>query len=113
MNKSLLPAEFADLEVHVAEWALPSFDARMQHRASSSMDRIRCFYDAMQPRAEAALAHLEGFPLDAMPEAEQRLMHLLYALAQAAMAVEIHGQPKVGHARLPIAVRVLREPLPV
>lgn len=113
MNNQLLPAEFADLEAHAAEWALPSFDARMQHRAASSMDDIRRFYDAMQPRAEAALAYLENFPLDAMPEAEQRLMHLLYALAQAAMAVEIHGQPKVGHARLPIAVRVLREPLPV
>lgn len=111
-NVSLPPA-FADLEPMARIWALPSFNARMQLRASASMDEIRAHYDAVQPRAEAALVHLEPFPLNALPPAETRLMHLLFALTQAAMAVEMHGTPKVPHAPLPIPVRVLRESAPV
>lgn len=110
---SLLPPAFADLDPMALVWALPSFDARMQRRAAAPMEEIRAFYDAVQPRAEAALAHLERFELGALPPAETRLMHLLFALTQAAMAVEMHGTPKVPHAPLPIPVRVLRESAPV
>ena len=108
-----LPQAFADLEPMAQRWALPSFDARMQRRAAAPMDEIRALYDALQPRADAALTHLEQFPLHALPPAETRLMHLLFALAQAAMAVEMHGVPKVPHAPLPIPLRVLRESAPV
>ncbi|MGQ0699644.1 MAG: hypothetical protein ACT4PZ_15550 [Panacagrimonas sp.] len=112
-SESLLPPEFADLEAHACVWALPSFDARMQLRAAASMADIQAFYDAMQPRADAALVYLEQFPLNDMPPPAHRLMHLLFALTQAAMAVEMHGKPKVAHAPLPIPVRVLRESAPV
>lgn len=112
-TSTLLPSMFADLEPYAATWALPSFDARMQLRAALPMADIQAFYEAMQPRADAALAYLEGFPLNQMPAPEQNLMRLLFALAQAAMAVEMHGKPKVAHASLPIPVRVLRESLPV
>lgn len=108
-----LPTAFADLEPLAELWALPTFDARMQRRAAASMEDIRVLYDAVQPRADAALAHLEAYPLNALPPAETRLMHLLFALAQAAMAVEMHGVPKVPHAPLPIPLRVLRESAPV
>ena len=108
----LLPSEFSDLEPFAAGWALPSFDARMQHRAASSMSEIRRFYDAAQPRADAALAYLEQFPLNQIPEDAARLLRLMFALAQAAMAVEVHGQPHVLHATLPILVSVKCEPAP-
>ena len=108
-----LPPEFSDLEAFAAVWALPSFDARMQLRAASGMADIQAFYDAMQPRAEAALSYLEQFPLHEMPAPAHRLMLLLFALAQAAMAVEMHGRPKVAQAPLPVPVRVLRESAPV
>ena len=108
-----LPPAFADLEAVACDWALPSFDARMQRRAASTMEQIHALYDAVQRRAEEALVHLEQFPLDALPAAETRLMHLLFALTQAAMAVEMHGVPKVPQAPLPIPVRVLRESTPV
>ena len=108
-----LPPAFADLEALAQRWALPNFDARMQRRAAASMEEIHALYDAVQPRAEAALVHLEAFPLNTLPPAETRLMHLLFALAQAAMAVEMHGVPKVPHAPLPIPLRVLRESAPV
>lgn len=109
---SFLPAGFADLEALAREWALPSFNERLQKRAAGSMDELQAFYSAVQPRADEALAHLEKFPLDALPAAETNLLRLLYALTQVAMAVEVHGTPKVPHASLPIQVRVLRESAP-
>lgn len=113
MSLAMLPSEFADLEFLAQDWALPSFDERLQKRAASSMPELHAFYDAVQPRADAALAWLEAFPLDALPAPAMNLMRLLYALTQVAMAVEMHGQPKVPHASLPIAVRVLRESAPI
>ena len=112
MNTKLLPADFADLEDLAREWALPSFNERLQKRAASPMAALQACYERLQPRADAALAHLEGFPLQALPQAETHLLHLLYALTQVAMAVEVHGQPKIPHASLPIPVRVLRESAP-
>ena len=108
----LLPTGFEDLESFVATWALPTFNERMQHRAAQSMSEIRRFYDAMQPRADAAMVYLEQFPLNAIPADALNLFHLSLALAQAAMAVEIHGRPHVANARLPIMVNVKQEPLP-
>lgn len=111
-DQRLLPPGFDDLEPFVASWALPTFNERMQYRAALPMAEIRRFYDVMQPRAEAAMSCLEQFPLNAMPPEAQNLFHLSLALAQAAMAVEIHGQPHVANARLPILVNVKQEPTP-
>jgi hypothetical protein len=110
---SLLPPAFSDLESFAREWALPTFNERLQKRAASAMPDLRDFYEAVEPHADEALRHLEAFALDALPPAETNLLRLLYALTQVAMAVEVHGGPKVPHASLPIPVRVLRESLPV
>jgi hypothetical protein len=107
-----LPAAFSELEALAQQWCCASFDERLQKRAASSMEDLRAFYDAVQPRADAALAHLEGFDLQALPPAEMNLLRLLFSLIQVAMAVEMHGTPKVPHANLPIPVRVLRESAP-
>ena len=110
---SILPAAFSDLEAFAREWCSLDFNERLQQRAASSLSELKMFYDAVQPRSEAALKHLEGFSLDALPPAEMNLLRLLYAQIQVAMAVEVHGVPKVPHASLPIPIRVLRECAPV
>ena len=109
---SMLPPAFADLEAFARGWCCASFNERLQKRAASSMEELRKLYDALQPRADAALAHLEAFDLNALPAAEMNLLRLLFSLTQVAMAVEMHGAPKVPHANLPIPVRVLRESAP-
>ena len=97
MAESPLPEGFADLAPFVA-WALPTETSRSRKRLSSSIEEIRAFYDAMVARGEAALAHLRdaeaagGAPLSAP---EERLLHLLFALAEVAPAVEVFGQPAV------------------
>ena len=92
--KRLLPPGFSDLEPFVAYWAGETTADRWRARCLASMDQIRTFYDAALVRGEEALTCLEAFPLDALPPEATRLLRLLLALSQAAMAVEIHGQPR-------------------
>lgn len=108
----MLPSAFSDLEPFAAQWCCASFNQRLQRRAASTMDVLQAFYAAVQPRADAALIYLEGFDLDALPPRETNLLRLLFSLTQVAMAVEMHGAPKVPHASLPIPVTVLRESTP-
>jgi hypothetical protein len=107
-----LPDGFEALEPFLAYWDVPSSALRMKRRSEASMADIRAFYDAMTPRGEEILNHLERFEMQALPEREARLFRLLLALAQAAMAVEMHGQPRVPFSPYPHAVTILKPPQP-
>jgi hypothetical protein len=112
MTEGLLPAGFEDLEPLVDYWAGADGQTRWDRRARAEMADIKAFYDQMVPRADAALAHLQPFPLDAMPEPEARLFRLVLSLAQAAMAVELHGQPRAPHSPYPHGIRLVEGPRP-
>jgi hypothetical protein len=107
-----LPAEFADLEAFVDDWALPTEGQRYGKREQSRMNDIQRFYDAMIQRAQAALDFLDRIPLNEMPPEAKRLMYLLHSLATVSISVEVWKQPRVwdsGAAKLPS----INEPLPV
>lgn len=108
----LLPAGFEDLEPLVEYWAGEDGQTRWDRRALAPMENIRAFYDQMVPRADAALVHLQSFPLDSMPEPESRLFRLVLSLAQAAMAVELHGQPRAPYSPYPHGIQLVRGPRP-
>ncbi len=90
---SLLPTEFADLERFAPHWALPTEEARRDHRLASAMTEIRAFHDAMLPRVEAIFAHVDAIGLDALPADAQRLMYLALALAEVTPAVHFFNAP--------------------
>ena len=94
-----LPDGFKDLERFEAGWALTSEPARMQTRATSSMDEIKSFYDALIGRLPAIAAHLNTHPIDAMPERERRLLHMALMLTEASFAIERYNQPTVINGR--------------
>ena len=94
MSKSQLPAQFEDLEPF-AGWALPDEVGRGRKRASSPMDEIQAFYDAMLPRMEAVMGFLNAFPLDELPPEAGRLLHMVLSLAEIGPAVEFYGEPRV------------------
>jgi hypothetical protein len=107
-----LPSDFADLEVWVEGWALPTEGERYDKREASSFVEVQSFYDAIVPRAEAATAYLDKLPLDALPPDAKKLMYLLFSLATIAFAVEVWKQPKTpdtGSAKL----HSIGEPLPI
>lgn len=111
MDRSL-PAAFADLEGFVDYWMRDTVHDRLQQRSRASMEETRRFYDAMLARAEDAIAYLETFPVDAMSEDATRLYKLLLGLGQAAVAIEMHGQPRAHHSVYPNTITVTNGPRP-
>ena len=108
---ALLPAEFADLEPFAATWCLATEEERWDRRMASPMSEIVAFYDAAFPRLEAAIEHCDQHPLDDLPTQVEHLLQLVHSLVQAAMAVEIFGQPRTVDAADAVLHRVT-EPLP-
>jgi hypothetical protein len=111
----LLPAGFEGLEPFVAYWAQPTNDKRWDQRARSAMPDIKAFYDVMYERAEDAIAWLdENYPLGReLPEDAQNLASLLLALGQAAIAVEMHRQPRSPYSVFPHGIHMKSGPWPL
>ncbi len=103
-----LPPGFEDLNPFVAVWAQTTSERRMEARCAASMADIQTFYDAMTERAEAALIHIERFPIDALPADSARLFCLVLALAQAHVAIEIHGAVRAPNTPYPHGIRITR-----
>lgn len=112
-SQRALPLEFEDLEPFVQYWLRDTNDERWQQRSKASMEEILKFYEPMLARAEDVLAYLEQFKMDDnMPPDATRLFKLLLSLAQAAIAVEMHGQPRARHSPFPHRIRVTHGPAP-
>ena len=94
MPKSLLPAQFQELEQWI-EWSLATEQERSARRQASTMEDIKTFYNAMLARMEEVLPYLEQFSMDELPEDATRLFYLTLSLAEVAPAVEQFGQPSV------------------
>ncbi len=104
-----LPEGFGDLEPFVSHWAVAGQNERRHQRSEASFEEIKCFYEAVLPRADQALDHLSGFPLRDMPGPEKRLMQLVLSLAQASMAVEVHGEARVPKSPWPNSISVVSD----
>ncbi|WP_231639049.1 hypothetical protein [Sphingomonas profundi] len=111
-TERLLPQGFEDLEPLVEYWAGEDGQIRWDRRAQAEMASITAFYNQMVSRADAALAYLMPFDLNAFPGPEARLYRLVLSLAHAAMAVELHGQPRAPHSPYPHGIRLVQGPQP-
>lgn len=97
-----LPEGFEGLAPFAALWGqLHTQEERYLQRQQSTMTQIRDFYDATAPRLDEIFCHLEQFPMDALPDAEALLYRTALGLTEAAMAVEVFGQPCVPYAPFP------------
>ena len=104
----LLPPGFEDLLEFVPQWVGETAQERWDIRARATMAEITRFYDVLLARSDDILAHVDTFPLDALPAPTLRLFRLQLALAQAAMAVELHKQPRAHNSPYPHQVRIVR-----
>lgn len=91
---NVLPAEFAELEPFVADWALATRAQRYEARLSKPYEDLVAFYDAA-PRAEEAIAYLNGLDIDALPDDATRLLHLLYSMILVSYAVNVFKQNRI------------------
>ena len=111
-TRSTLPAGFEELQPYMARWVRDSNDERRETRSNAEMGDIVSFYDAITARAPEAIAYVEKYPLDGMPADVENLFKLLLAMNHAAIAVEMHGQPRAVDSSWPSAVRITRGPQP-
>ena len=84
-----LPPQFAALAPFVADWALPSEEARLAKLVRTPIAELKMFYDAMFARAEEMKRYLAGFRLDAMPEDAATLLDLLLTFVETAHPIEL------------------------
>lgn len=112
MSTGTLPTGFAELESFVAKWAGETTAERMQTRCQSDMADIQAFYDAMILRANEAITLIDTHPIDALPADVGTLCRLVLALAQASIAVEMHGQPNAPDAPYPNSIKLMRGTAP-
>ena len=111
-TRGLLPPGFEDLEPFVDYWVRSTNDERWIQRSKAPMPEIKRFYDTMLARAEDIITHLDTFALGQMPADAECLFKLLLSLAQAAVAVEMHGQPRAHRAQLRNDLHVTEGPWP-
>ncbi len=90
-----LPAQFADLEPFVDEWALPTETQRYAKRLSTPYNEIQAFYDAIFPRGTEALDYLDQYSMDGLPDEALNLLRLIYSLVCISIAVEAWGQGRI------------------
>jgi hypothetical protein len=107
----MLPGDFAELEPFAETWCLATEEQRWDRRMASSMSELVALYDAAFPRLEQAIAFCDAHPLDDLPVEVEHLLQLVYSVTQAAMAVEIFGQPRTVDAADAVLHRV-EEPRP-
>nr|WP_087573179.1 MULTISPECIES: hypothetical protein [unclassified Sphingomonas]AJW29507.1 hypothetical protein pJE1_085 [Sphingomonas sp. JE1] len=112
MTNSILPSGFEELETFVSYWVAETSQERVRLRSEASMEAIRRFYDAMMKRAGEILTRFNGRQAESLSPEEEVLYKLLLGLAHAAMAIEIHKQPRAPNSPWPNGLRILRSPQP-
>ncbi len=94
-----LPAGFESLSSWVADWSLPTQNARWDKRLGSTPEEIAAFYAAAQPELEAILEYVDRFAFGELPEPGKRLYNLALMVAEIAPNVELYdGDPNVPHS---------------
>ena len=104
---SLLPAQFADLEHLVPQWAIEDGHQRYLKRVNSTMEELKGFYDQVFPRGEEAIDYVDQFDYQQpLPEDAANLRNLVFSLITVALAVEVWKQPRVKHSANTVLTRL-------
>jgi hypothetical protein len=89
MNGNTLPAEFKDLAPWL-DWAKPTEPERYAQRAKQNLDKVRAFFDALQPHMEDVIRYLSKFPWgEDLGEADKNLYLLGLAYMEASIPVDL------------------------
>ena len=96
-----LPEAFQHLSEHL-HWASWEERERMERHASSTVEELAVFYDAMLPETAEIFAYLEKLPADDSMSTEDRtLFSLAVAFAEIADGVEYYSPESTSAAAMP------------
>ena len=90
MSGRVLPAQFADLQPFVAQWALATEKERYFRLLERSVEEVRPFFEAMLPRSAAIIEYLSRFPAaGTLPADAQLLYDLMLTFVETAHPIEL------------------------
>ncbi len=91
-----LPEKFSELEPWI-DWALPTMRERSDRRASSNMEELQSFYQALLPHLGDILEYMAEVPTNDNQEHNRDLLNLAKSLAEVAPAVELFQEPIISN----------------
>jgi hypothetical protein len=91
MTDNTIPDDLKSLLSLGDEWALPTHRQRQEKRATSSMQQLQAFYDALKPRIMQIGEYLDHLDTSELTTAQQRLFAMALMYMEAALAVETYG----------------------
>jgi len=95
-----LPEQFNDLQTLAERWALPTFAARYDRRATAEMAELQQFYDTLLPQMPQIMEFLHQYETGKeLPAPVDTLMQLAMSFMDVAPAVELFFQPMVPYAK--------------
>jgi hypothetical protein len=98
-----LPPKFKDLEKW-ASWALATEGERYAKRASSSMETLKEFCDALKPRMEDVIQYLSAFPWGTpIGEEDERLFRTAMSYMEAAVPIDLGWKKPVAQDSFPVS----------
>ena len=91
MSASLLPAEFADLQPLVAEWALATERERAVKRVETDIEIQQAFHAAVLPRIHDIIYYFNQLPNDpaALSPPQRTLYHLAEMFMEASAPIDL------------------------
>ena len=90
---AILAERFSDLDPYVGRWSLETEAERFHNRVTGDFDETKKFYDAMAPRMGEVIEYLNATPLAEFDDRQKALFHLAQSFFEAAIAVEMLGEP--------------------
>ncbi len=88
-----LPSKFTHLQAVADVWALPTERERHLRRLTSTIEDLDAVYAALLAEIETMLTYLNQQDLSALSAEDANLLHLTFALAEIAPAVQIFRMP--------------------
>ena len=89
MTEKILPEGFSKLSAWVAEWALPSEQARYLKLHAVTFEQLKAFYDAMLPEMDAIMGFLKTQPVEGMGPDAENLYRLAMTFAETAHPLDL------------------------
>lgn len=95
MPERMLPADFGDLEIWVADWALPTEPERNRKRRACSLAQLQAFYNAVLPRMDELVGYLNTRPYGHFDGPDQTLLNVGLMFMEVGGAVDVFHAPDV------------------
>lgn len=103
---AVLDEQFSTLNGFVARWSLETEAERFANRVNGGFGETKQFYETMLPRMSEIIEHLNATSMAEFSDRQKALFHLAQSFFEAAIAVEMLGEPDEATMLAPERMRI-------